>query len=44
MQFGLSVPEETLTLRNPGYETSAVNNHVFTGSFMASTEYKGVCV
>lgn len=40
MQFGLSVPEKILTLRNPEYETSVVNNHVFTGSFMDSREYE----
>lgn len=44
MQFRLSVPEEMLTLRNPGYETSVVNNNVFTGSFLASSEYNGGCV
>ncbi len=38
------MPEELLTLRNPGYETSVVNNNVFTGSFVASSEYNGGCV
>lgn len=38
------MPEEMLTLRNPGYETSVVNNNVFTGSFLASSEYNGGCV
>lgn len=38
------MPEEMLTLRNPGYETSVVNNNAFTGSFLASSEYNGGCV
>ncbi len=38
------MPEELLTLRNPGYETSVVNNNVFTGSFVASSEHNGGCV
>lgn len=38
------MPEEMLTLRNPGYETSVVNNNVFTGSFSASGEYNKGCV
>lgn len=38
------MPEEMLTLRNPGYETSVVNNNVFTGSFLASSEYNEGCV
>lgn len=39
MQFRLSVPEEMLTLRNPEYETSAINNNLFTGSFLANNDY-----
>lgn len=44
MQLQLSVPEEMLTLPNPGYETSVVNNNVFTGSFLAGDKYTEGCL